>query len=171
MDGFLDTVDARSSFQTREKKLEILKDPHTGAFAITGCGVYLLLYVAAFSELGRDAFPAGAAVYVLTRAVSGWSVVALPKAKKDGLASTFSSQARQRTVKIFMGLYAAAAALWLFLYAGIVTTAAELAAAFACAFWYCHMAKKEFGGVTGDLAGYFLQVSELVMIGVLALMG
>ena len=44
MDGFLDTVDALSSYGDREKKLEILKDPHTGAFAIIGCGVYLLCY-------------------------------------------------------------------------------------------------------------------------------
>ncbi len=34
MDGFLDTTDALSSWQPREKKLEILKDSHAGAFAI-----------------------------------------------------------------------------------------------------------------------------------------
>ena len=50
MDGFLDVTDARSSFQSRERKLEILKDPHAGAFAIAGCGVYLLLYTAAFQS-------------------------------------------------------------------------------------------------------------------------
>ena len=58
MDGFLDVTDARSSFQSRERKLEILKDPHAGAFAIVGCGVYLLLYAAAFSELRGNDFPA-----------------------------------------------------------------------------------------------------------------
>lgn len=58
MDGFLDVTDARRSFQSRERKLEILKDPHAGAFAIAGCGVYLLLYAAAFSELRLEAFPA-----------------------------------------------------------------------------------------------------------------
>ena len=35
-DGFIDTVDALSSYGDKEKKLEILKDPHTGAFAIIG---------------------------------------------------------------------------------------------------------------------------------------
>ena len=34
MDGYLDTCDARSSYVDREKKLEILNDPHTGAFAL-----------------------------------------------------------------------------------------------------------------------------------------
>ena len=68
MDGFLDVTDARSSFQSRERKLEILKDPHAGAFAIAGCGVYLLLYAAAFSELRLEAFPAIGGIYVMTRA-------------------------------------------------------------------------------------------------------
>ena len=40
MDGFLDTTDARRSYQEPEKKLAILKDPHTGAFALIGLGVY-----------------------------------------------------------------------------------------------------------------------------------
>ena len=40
LDGFADTMDAKSSYGDREKKLEILKDPHTGAlrssvFAVT----------------------------------------------------------------------------------------------------------------------------------------
>lgn len=43
MDGYLDTIDALSSWQTKERRLEILKDPHTGAFAIIGAGIYLLL--------------------------------------------------------------------------------------------------------------------------------
>ena len=75
MDGFLDTVDARSSHQSRERKLEILKDPHAGAFAIAGCGVYLLFYAAAFSELSPEAFPGIAGVFVMSRALSGYSVV------------------------------------------------------------------------------------------------
>ena len=38
MDGFMDTVDALSSHQTRERKLAILKDPNCGAFAVLYCG-------------------------------------------------------------------------------------------------------------------------------------
>ena len=35
----------------------------------------------------------------------------------------------------------------------------------ACCFgWYRHMAYKNFGGITGDLAGYFLQVCELAVL-------
>ena len=34
LDGYADTCDALSSYGDREKKLEILKDPHCGAFAV-----------------------------------------------------------------------------------------------------------------------------------------
>ena len=33
--------------------------------------------------------------------------------------------------------------------------------------WYLWMADREFGGITGDLAGYFLQVFELAALTVL----
>ena len=40
LDGFLDTQDALSSWQTKERRLEILKDSHAGAFAIISCTIY-----------------------------------------------------------------------------------------------------------------------------------
>ena len=50
MDGFMDTVDALASHQSRERKLEILKDSACGAFAVLYCGVYLLLSFALYYE-------------------------------------------------------------------------------------------------------------------------
>ena len=40
MDGFMDTSDALASWQSPEKRLEILKDSHVGAFAVLGCAGY-----------------------------------------------------------------------------------------------------------------------------------
>ena len=51
LDGFADTMDAKSSYGDREKKLQILKDPHTGAFAIISLCCYFLLCVGIFSEM------------------------------------------------------------------------------------------------------------------------
>ena len=34
VDGFMDTMDALHSYQPRERKLEILKDSHIGAFSV-----------------------------------------------------------------------------------------------------------------------------------------
>ena len=37
-----------SSWQPAERRLEILKDPHTGAFAVLSCGVYFLMYLGVY---------------------------------------------------------------------------------------------------------------------------
>ena len=50
MDGFLDTMDAIHSYGDRSRKLEILKDPHLGAFAVISFGVYMMLYLGVFHE-------------------------------------------------------------------------------------------------------------------------
>ena len=42
IDGYLDTVDGICSYADKEKRLEILKDPNSGAFAIIYGIVYLL---------------------------------------------------------------------------------------------------------------------------------
>ena len=51
MDGYMDTMDAFHSYQPKERKLEILKDSHIGAFAVIMLAVYGLIYMGAFSEI------------------------------------------------------------------------------------------------------------------------
>lgn len=51
VDGFMDTMDAFRSYQSRERKLEILKDSHIGAFSVICLALYYLLYLGAFSEV------------------------------------------------------------------------------------------------------------------------
>ncbi len=171
MDGLLDTLDARSSCQNRERKLEILKDSHSGAFAIIGCGVYLLLYLAAVSQMmeGKKVCLAAASIFVMSRALSSWSVVAFPKARKDGLATSFSDQARSRMVKLTSVLWYLAGFLFAWSMDGLILALGLLLVSLASFYCYRKMALKEFGGVTGDLAGYFLQRTELLMMMLLAL--
>ena len=90
LDGFADTMDAKSSYGDREKKLEILKDPHTGAFAIISLCCYFLLCVGIFSEMRTERLFAAALVFVFSRSLSGISVVTFPAAKNSGLLRTFS---------------------------------------------------------------------------------
>ena len=51
LDGFMDTVDALSSYRSREERLEILKDPNIGAFAVIYAAAYFVLYFGFMTEL------------------------------------------------------------------------------------------------------------------------
>lgn len=55
LDGFMDTCDAIHSYGSREKRLEILKDPHIGAFAVIGVLVWLLLDFGVWTEAASGA--------------------------------------------------------------------------------------------------------------------
>ncbi len=50
-DGFMDTMDALHSYRDRERKLEILKDSHIGAFAVICFVMYELIYLGAVSMI------------------------------------------------------------------------------------------------------------------------
>ena len=162
LDGLLDTADALSSYKTMEEKLEILKDSHTGAFAIiVGCA-WFILSLGVWSEVRPEMMPVLAVSFVLSRALSGLAVVVFPKAKNTGLAATFSGMAVKRTVALTMCgflLLFGTLAIWLDPVYGVPM---DLAAGLVF-FYYYRMSKKKFGGITGDLAGFFLTVSELVM--------
>ncbi|MCI8852033.1 MAG: adenosylcobinamide-GDP ribazoletransferase [Lachnospiraceae bacterium] len=162
LDGFLDTADALSSYQPMERRLEILKDSHAGAFAIIVGISYFLLSLGVFSELGREELGVLAGGYVLSRALSGLAVVSFPCAKNTGLVAMFSDAAQKARVRAVMVLFILAGSIWVCAVQPRYGVAVLLGAAGTFGHYY-HMSKKNFGGITGDLAGYFVQVCELVM--------
>ena len=163
LDGFLDTMDAIGSWAPKEKRLEILKDSNSGAFAVIGGCVYFVLSLGIWSEMSLDMLKSALPVFVLSRALSGLSVVSFPMAKNTGLAAMFSNAAHKRRVRIVMLLWIALTAACMVVINPLTGAAAVLCAAAVFAYYY-FMSKKNFGGITGDLAGYFLQVCELVCI-------
>lgn len=162
MDGFLDTSDALSSYKTMDEKLEILKDSHAGAFAIIMGICYFVLDFGVYSAVTEEVMRVLAVGFLLSRSLSGMSVVTFKMAKKSGLAATFSDMAQKRTVGIVMGVYIVGCLIIMLTIHRILGLTAFVTAV-AVFFYYRHMAYKKFGGITGDLAGFFLQVCELAM--------
>lgn len=177
MDGFLDTTDALQSFGDREKKLAILKDPHTGAFAVIGCGIYLLLYAGGISEILGGVSGTGvgslrrtsvlAGVLVLERAISAWEVLHMPKARQDGLAVTFGHAGAGRGMKTVLVLWIFISASWICYFGHIDGILCLLAMSATWMRWRLRVLKN-FGGITGDLAGDLLQRLELMPVLILA---
>lgn len=164
MDGFGDTADALASNAGRTRRLEIMSDPHAGAFAVMWINAWLLLYFALCLELGGDfkyilALGAG---FVISRSLSGLGLLLLPCAKREGLAKTMADAAgRRATIAVLTGFFVSGAALAVF-WAGWAGAMMALCA-LAVFFVYKRMAINLFGGVTGDLSGWFLQLCELAM--------
>ena len=169
LDGYADTSDALSSYGDREKKLDILKDPHCGAFAVIRLCSYFTLYFALCACVRFT--PRVGLIWllalVLERCLSGYAVAAFPMAKNTGLAHTFATAADRRRVK------AALLTMGVCVGGGMACMGGGLLvlAALAALWQYRAVAVKQFGGVTGDLAGWFLQRAELWMLAALLLSG
>lgn len=160
MDGYMDTVDALASHQGRERKLEILKDSTCGAFAVLYCGAYLLLHFGLFHAVYEQGLAASyAGTYLFSRCLSALCAVTMPNARKSGMLCAFTEHVqKKRAVAII--------AVLLFLTGALVLWQAPVGFFLALGWCHCYrlLAKKQFGGATGDTAGFFLQICELVML-------
>ena len=165
LDGFLDTCDAIHSYGSREKRLEILKDPHVGAFAVLGGIVYFILDLGIWTEAGKDDIPLLCLLFVLSRTLSAFAAVTFPKAKKDGMLRQETDPAASPTAVIMAAATLVTGAVMLVLspaFAFPMPAVCALLAAMAVFLYYRQMAVKIFGGTTGDLSGWFTQTCELV---------
>ena len=170
MDGFMDTSDAMASWQPKERRLEILKDSHVGALAVIGCAGYLLLSAAVYSEIAFEAAPMLMGVFMISRALSALALAFLKSARPGGMMDGFARTAHRRMVSITAAVYAVLCVV-LWTVCGKWIAVECFAATAACFAYYRHMAYKNFGGVTGDLAGWFVQITELALAVVIVLGG
>lgn len=165
LDGYADTCDALASCAAPAEKQRILADPHCGAFAVTRmCCYFVMMFgLCASVQLTPRAVFCMGLCFILERALSGAAITLFPLAKDTGLAHTFAGMADKKRVRSILLLLCAA------LCAALVLCGGQLAAAAAAfSFWdYYRTAQKKFGGVSGDLAGWFLQRTELWMLAAL----
>ena len=160
VDGYMDTMDAFHSYQSRERKLEILKDSHIGAFAAIMLMLYYLIELAALSEVvtGKAAFTV-AAVFFLARCLSGIGVVTLKSAKKEGLLYTFASGAQKKRVRLALYVQLTGCIALMVTVSGIYGIVAAVTGVL-CFFYFKWKSYRELGGITGDTAGWFVTVCE-----------
>lgn len=175
MDGFIDTVDAKSSYKDREEKLKILKDPHVGAFAIIFACVYFVLYFGMMTQITANTMYEDSNViaviaisYILVRILSGLSVVFFKKAKKDGMLAQTAKAADR--ICGFILILELVVVVGVMLAVDLMLGAASVITGAIVFIYYRLMSYKVFGGVTGDLAGYFLQLCELAILVVCAVL-
>lgn len=166
-DGLADMADALGG-RSRTRRLEILHDVHAGTLAILALVFAVSLQAAALATLldrnGASASVALVAVHALSRstmvALARW----LPPARKEGMGN---GVARPGIGGILLGPALALPVMFLSCGAGAAPAWALLATVMAgagCAL----LARKLFGGQTGDLLGAAETISRTLILVVLA---
>jgi adenosylcobinamide-GDP ribazoletransferase len=110
LDGFFRTIDALCSHQPRERKLQILEESHGGYFAIIVCVWYFMLAIGVWSEMPVDGWFILSFGFVISRALYGYSILALKHAKESKCSvyvPGFEDKGRVALVTGWKGLFGA----------------------------------------------------------------
>lgn len=167
-DGLMDSADAYFSRREKEKKLEIMKDSRVGAFAVMALAAVLLLKIAFFHEAlssGKEIAVLLLFIPVISRTLQPSMLYLFPFAKEEGLAKMYGGELK-KSLGILLGILFIALSAGIFILIGIRGLTIPATALLYYVFYY-YSTKKNFGGITGDLLGAFLEISELLMIGAL----
>lgn len=165
VDGFIDTSDAIHSHQDKDRKLEILKDSHVGAFGVIMCIAYVILQFGLFGQFFENSkhIILLCLGFVLSRSLSSLSIVTFKTAKNTGLVHIFSNNADKNKVRNVMIIFLIILYA-LMLFTSLITGGICIFASIIWFLLYKRLCYKGFGGITGDLAGYFLQIMELLIL-------
>ncbi|MEH7178366.1 adenosylcobinamide-GDP ribazoletransferase [Neobacillus vireti] len=166
LDGWMDASDGYFSYRDQEKRLEIMKDPQTGAFGVISVIVLLscrFLFIYEITEYVHFlSYILIAAIPFLSKSVMGVLLVTVKSAKKDGLGALFQHAATPKALWIYpvyiIGLLALA-----FYINGGQPIATLILAAFVFLLFCRLKAVKWFGGITGDVLGAAVEGTELVL--------
>ena len=161
LDGYMDTSDAVLSRRPLEDKLRILKDPHKGAFSVIMVSVLFILQFAAVYavvDTGKTLLPL-VFISVMSRCCASISLLSLNAMQQSGYANMFKKNTRV-SHKVFVIALTVATAAASYLFAGRtgLVTVFSAVIGFIGAMAYSY---KEFKGVSGDLTGFSLVISEL----------
>ena len=187
LDGYMDTVDALASHRTPEEKRKILKDPNVGAFSVIHLVCLILITFCLWYCLPGERFDPVLITlgFVFSRCLSGLSVLSFPKAEGTGLVSMFADAgntgekgngadlekgyridtvnkerkgkiSRVKVIQEAECLITGAALCLKGWIGGVITITCVI-----IYLWYRRMSRKEFGGLNGDQAGWFLSITEV----------
>ena len=160
-DGLADTADGLGGGDTRERKLDIMRDSRIGTYGVCALVLSLLLRAGAAASLTETALVAAALIAAHTgaRAALAAAMFFLPPARRDGLSYAAGQPSAPRA--------AIAAAIGIVVVAICLGPAHALAALIALIIviavlaW---LAMRQIGGQTGDVLGAVEQVSEIVIL-------
>lgn len=156
LDGLADCGDGLLASVSRERRLEILRDPRLGAFGAVTLLLALMLKVALAGSVSGLAL-------LLAPVWARWLLLVAarqPQARPDGLAASFAAGLSPRALAL-----AVLAPLLLVVVGGAPWTALRaMSAAAVVAILAVRLAQARLGGVTGDVLGMVVELSEIAVL-------
>ncbi len=151
LDGFADTIDGL--FVPKERSLEVMKDPHNGGMGMTFGAVFLILKASSLIALQNYALLP--LVLLLPRLMVVFCIYFFPYVS-GGMSQLAKEELQSKQVSIAL-LYSL---LFIFLYNAWFLLAASLFIMLLVKRFFI----KRYGGFTGDIYGFTIEVTELFLL-------
>ena len=165
LDGYMDVTDAVKSCRSLERRREILKDSHVGAFAVIGIGLLLLAQFAFLTSVPERAdYRILLFVPAVSRCGSSLAVTILKPMNTSQYAAQKKPRSHVAVLAAMTVLFVAAGFLLCGRY-GFVLLGGLAGYGLAL-----RKAYKSLEGMNGDISGYALTISELCAVAVLAVL-
>lgn len=167
LDGFLDVTDAVKSQRNLDERRKILKDPHSGSFAVIACALLVIVQFALFAGAKANVdIRALFSIPIVSRIMSSLCVTLLRPMSTSEYAGTYRNGIKKsHAIYLFAMLFVVIICSALFIGKYVFVTVAVLAG-------YIYSLQKAFrslDGMSGDVSGYALTIGELCGIAAYAL--
>ncbi|WP_308780157.1 adenosylcobinamide-GDP ribazoletransferase [uncultured Clostridium sp.] len=168
LDGFMDVCDALLSRRDKKEKVRILKDPNTGAFSVISLGILFIIDFAATYTLveNRTSIIGIIIIPIISRSLMGIMLLKKEAMEESSLGSYFKKGTTKVDILILYIFLIIASGLFMLL--GIKFILVPLAM-IIIAILSVEKSIKELGGISGDIAGYGLVLSEVLGILILSI--
>lgn len=168
LDGFMDVCDALLSRRDKKEKVRILKDPNTGAFSVISLGILFIIdFAATYTLVENKASIIGIIIIpIISRSLMGIMLLKKEAMKESSLGSYFKKGTGKVDILILYIFLIIASGLFMLL--GIKFILVPLAM-IIIAILSVEKSIKELGGMSGDIAGYGLVLSEVLGILILSI--
>ena len=160
LEGFLDCCDGLFGGYTPERRLEILRDTHVGAFAVAGGASLILLKWSLLSGIPDEIRPGLLFVLpCLSRLGMLVTMAAFAYVREHGMGTAFQAGTARWHVPFGIAV-ALVASLAVLGYAGLALVGGAVAVSLALGRWISGM----LGGMTGDAYGAVNEVTEVAVL-------
>ena len=160
-DGLADTADGFGGGRDRDRKLAIMRDSAHGTYGVVALVLSIGLRATAIAAIGDPVFVGLAliAAHAASRAALPMAMYLLRPARADGLGTAAGRPGRMvAAVAALIGSAIALATL------GPLTGALALLLTGGAVALAAMLARRQIGGYTGDVLGFFQQIGEIVML-------
>lgn len=165
IDGWMDTSDAFFSYRDRDKRLEIMDDPHIGAFGVMSLlfllGWRYVFILEMIQDVSLLTLMLIASLYFCNRLAMVYIFLFAKPAKSEGIAAFFKQSLQKRDLYFQLGsLFLIGGLIALIHVQALIYVGILLLATIGLALYCKRFIIKQFGGITGDTLGAVLEGVE-----------